>query len=165
MKKSRSKPFKTDNKINLRDAIAIGIGGMVGGGIFAVLGLAVELAKGGTPVAFLIAGIIAILTSYSYARLSLFFPNKGGTVHFINTGFGKNVFSGGTNNLLWLSYIIMLSLYATAFGSYGAKLIKLTGDYNLDKHIMISFILIFSTALNYISFKAVSIAESVAVLI
>jgi len=164
MKKSHSNPIDTKNKINLSDAVAIGIGGMVGGGIFAILGLAVELAKGGTPVAFLIAGIIAIITSYSYARLSLFFPNKGGTVHFINTGFGKNVFSGGTNNLLWLSYIIMLSLYATAFGSYGAKLIKLTGDYNLDKHIMISFILIFSTLLNYISFKAVSIAESFAVL-
>ncbi len=87
---------------------------MVGGGIFAVLGLSVELAKGGTPVAFLIAGIVAFLTSYSYARLSLFYPNTGGTVNFINQGFGKNVFSGGTNNLLWISYIIMLSLYSSA---------------------------------------------------
>jgi len=37
---------------------------MVGGGIFAVLGLSVELAKGGTPVAFMIAGVIAFITSY-----------------------------------------------------------------------------------------------------
>jgi len=95
-----------NNQIGLKGAIAIGIGGMVGGGIFAVLGLAVELAKGGTPIAFFIAGIIAVLTSYSYARLSLFFPDKGGTVHFINKGFGINIFSGGTNNLLWISYTI-----------------------------------------------------------
>ena len=47
--------------ISLKDAISIGIGGMVGGGIFAVLGLAVSLAKGGTPVAFLFAGMIALL--------------------------------------------------------------------------------------------------------
>ncbi len=152
-----------DNQIGLKDAVAIGIGGMVGGGIFAVLGLAVEFAKGGTPLAFLIAGIIAIFTSYSYARLSLFFPDKGGTVHYINKGFGKNVFSGGTNNLLWISYIIMLCLYASAFGSFGAKLIKVTGDYTTDKHILLSSIILFSALLNYISFKAVSIAESIAV--
>jgi len=152
-----------DNQIGLKDAVAIGIGGMVGGGIFAVLGLAVEFAKGGTPLAFLIAGIIASLTAYSYARLSLFFPDKGGTVHYINKGFGKNVFSGGTNNLLWISYIIMLCLYASAFGSYGAKLIKITGVYTTDKHILLSSIILFSASLNYISFKAVSIAESIAV--
>jgi len=152
-----------ENKIDLKDAVAIGIGGMVGGGIFAVLGLAVQLAKGGTPIAFLIAGVIAVITAYSYARLSLFFPNKGGTVHFINKGFGKNVFSGGTNNLLWISYIIMLSLYASAFGSYGAKMIEISGNYGIDKHILLSFLIIFSTLLNYISFKAVSVAESIAV--
>ena len=152
-----------NKKIGLKDAVAIGIGGMVGGGIFAVLGLAVEFAQGGTPIAFLIAGILAIFTAYSYARLSLFFPNKGGTVHYINKAFGKNVFSGGTNNLLWISYIIMLCLYASAFGSYGAKLIQITGDYNIDKHILLSSIILFSGLLNYISFKAMSIAESVAV--
>ena len=155
--------MEKENKIGLKDAVAIGIGGMVGGGIFAVLGLAVQLAKGGTPIAFLIAGIIAIITAYSYARLSLFFPNKGGTVHYINKGFGKNVFSGGTNNLLWISYIIMLSLYSSAFGSYGAKLFSITGDYEIDKHILLSSLIILSTLLNYVSFKAVSIAESIAV--
>lgn len=152
-----------EKKIDLKDAVAIGIGGMVGGGIFAVLGLAVQLAKGGTPMAFLIAGVIAIITAYSYARLSLFFPNKGGTVHFINKGFGKNVFSGGTNNLLWISYIIMLSLYSCAFGSYGAKMIEISGNYAIDKHILLSLLIILSTLLNYVSFKAVSLAESIAV--
>ncbi len=151
--------------ISLSNAIAIGIGGMVGGGIFAVLGLAVSLAKGGTPVAFLIAGIIAILTSYSYVKLSQKYPNNGGTVHYINQCFGKNIFSGGTNNLLWISYIIMLSLYATAFGSYGGKLFPLTKDYLIDKHIYLSAIVIFSTLLNYISARAVNIAESLAVYI
>ncbi len=48
--------------------MAIEMGGMVGGGIFAVLGLAVSLAKGGTPVAFLLAGILALITSYSYMK-------------------------------------------------------------------------------------------------
>ncbi len=153
------------DKIGLWSAVSIGIGGMVGGGIFAVLGLSVELAKGGTPVAFLVAGVIAFITSYSYAKLSLTYPNSGGTVEYINHGFGRNVFSGGLNNLLWISYVIMLSLYASAFGSYGASLIKITGNFVWDKHILLSAIIIFSTLLNYISFKAVSITESFAVYI
>ena len=155
--------MENNDGIGLKDAVAIGIGGMVGGGIFAVLGLAVQFAKGGTPLAFFIAGIIAVFTAYSYARLSLYYPDKGGTVKFINTGFGKNVFSGGTNNLLWISYIIMLCLYASAFGSYGAKLIKITGNYEVDRHLLLTGIILFSALLNYISFKAVSIAESIAV--
>jgi amino acid transporter len=97
--------------------MSIGIGGMVGGGIFAVLGLAVSLGKGGTPVSFLIAGIISLLTCYSYAKLSVTYPDSGGTVKFINQGFGKGIFSGGINNLLWVSYIVMLSLYSSTFGS------------------------------------------------
>ncbi|WP_417443088.1 APC family permease [Joostella sp.] len=153
------------DKIGLKEAISIGIGGMVGGGIFAVLGLAVSLAKGGTPVAFLIAGIIALFTSYSYVKLSLAYPDRGGTVRFINEGFGKNIFSGGINNLLWVSYIIMLALYASAFGSYAPNLWEITGDNALDSHIYSSVIVIFATAINYYSIKVVGKIEDYAVII
>jgi amino acid transporter len=50
-------------KLGYWSVVAIGVGGMVGGGIFAVLGLAVQMAHGGTPVAFAIAGFVALLTS------------------------------------------------------------------------------------------------------
>lgn len=58
----------TKKKISLWGAISIGIGGMVGGGIFAVLGLAVGFAKGGTPIAFtnvkgaVFAGLIVVVS-------------------------------------------------------------------------------------------------------
>ena len=152
-------------KIGLKEAMSIGIGGMVGGGIFAVLGLAVSLGKGGTPVSFLIAGIIALITSYSYVKLSLSFPDRGGTVKFINQGFGKNIFSGGINNLLWVSYIIMLSLYSSAFGSYAPNLWEITGDKVLDSHIYLSSIIILATLINYYSIKVVGKIESYAVII
>ncbi|MGB5250163.1 MAG: amino acid transporter, partial [Gammaproteobacteria bacterium] len=51
--------------------LSIGIGGMVGGGIFAVTGLTIHVTRGGAPLAFLIAGIVALLTSYSYLKLTL----------------------------------------------------------------------------------------------
>ena len=150
-------------KIGLKEAISIGIGGMVGGGIFAVLGLAVSLGKGGTPVSFLVAGTVALITSYSYVKLSLTYPDRGGTVKFINQGFGKGVFSGGINNLLWISYIIMLSLYASAFGSYAPNLLELTNSTKMDFHIYASAIIIIATVINYYSIKVVSIIESYAV--
>ncbi len=152
-------------KIGLKEGMSIAIGGMVGGGIFAVLGLAVALAQGGTPVSFLIAGIIAFITSYSYAKLSLTFPDRGGTVKFINQGFGRGVFSGGMNNLLWVSYIIMLSLYASAFGSYAPNLLHLTSVTKIDYHIYASAVILIATGINYYSIKVVGKIESYVVLI
>lgn len=152
------------DKIKLKDALSIGIGGMVGGGIFAVLGLAVSLAQGGTPIAFLIAGLLALITSYSYAKLSLTFPERGGTVKFINEGFGKTIFSGGINNLLWVSYIIMLSLYASAFGSYAPNLYSIVNE-SVDFHIYASAVIIGATIINYYSIKIVGKIESFAVIV
>lgn len=165
MCKASTRGIMNLKKIGLIEAISIGIGGMVGGGIFAVLGLAVSLAQGGTPVAFLIAGIIALLTAISYSKLSLSYPSGGGTVKFMNIGFGVGIFSGGLNNLLWISYIIMLSLYATAFGSYAPKLIPITGNDLYDSHIFTSLIIIIATFINYYSTKVVSRIESYAVII
>ena len=154
-----------NKKIGLKEAVAIGIGGMVGGGIFAVLGLAVSFAKGGTPVAFLFAGILALITSYSYVKLSSSYPDRGGTVKFINQGFGKSVFSGAINNLLWISYIIMLSLYASAFGSYAPNLFEITQNKTIDFHVYASAIIVLATAINYYSIAVVGKIEYYAVAI
>ena len=110
-------------KIGFLEAFSIGVGGMVGGGIFAVLGLTIDLAKGAAPIAFFIAGLIALITAYSYAKLSVRFPSEGGTIEFIVQAFGNNLFSSSVNNLLLMSYVVMLSLYAFAFGSYASALI------------------------------------------
>ena len=56
---------------------------MVGGGIFAVLGFAVQLSGGGTYIAFALTGAIALITSYSYAKLYVTYPSQGGTVEFL----------------------------------------------------------------------------------
>ena len=153
------------SKIGLAQAISIGIGGMVGGGIFAVLGLAVSLGKGSTPISFFIAGVIALITSYSYVKMSKTYPDRGGTVKFINVAFGKGVTSGGVNNLLWLSYIIMLSLYASAFGSYAPNLLSVTDDLALDFKIYATGVVVLAAVINYYSVKVVSDIESIVVVI
>ncbi len=155
---------KKDNKIGFIEVASIGIGGMVGGGIFAVLGLAVQLSQGGAPVAFLIAGIVALFTSYSYSKLSVAFPGKGGTVSFLDKAFGSGIFTGSMNILLWISYIIMLSLYAFAFGSYGAELFPGL-PHNLIKHLLISGIVLTISVLNIFSAKLIGEAEDLVVLL
>ncbi len=137
---------------------------MVGGGIFAVLGLAVQLAHGGTPVAFALAGIIALITAYSYARLSIRYPSQGGTVEFLNQAFGSGIFTGALNILLWLSYIIMLSLYAYAFGSYGASFFPETMQ-PLLKHILISGAIVLFTIINVVGAKIVGRSENYIVIL
>ena len=150
-------PIRKDS-LGYWSAVSIGIGGMVGGGIFAVLGLAVQLAHGGTPIAFAIAGLIALFTAYSYTRLSVSYPSRGGTVEFLNQAFGEGILTGGLNILLLLSYIAMLSLYAFAFGSYGASFFP---DYAqaLWKHILISGVVILFTGLNIIGSRVVGKSE------
>ena len=138
--------------------MAIGIGGMVGGGIFAVLGLSIGLARGAAPIAFLIAGGVAWLTAVSYARLSVAYPSRGGTVTFLNEAFGTGVFVGGLNVLLWLSYIVMISLYAAAFAGYAASLLPGHPSALVD-HLLLSGIIIAITVLNMARASIVGRAE------
>ena len=113
-------------RVTLVGGVSIGIGGMVGGGIFVVLGVAAEQAGGATPLAFLVAGVVAALTAYSYAKLSVRYPSGGGTVTFVDRVFGVDTVSGSVNVLLWVGYMATIGLYAAAFGHYGAAL--LPGD-------------------------------------
>ncbi len=149
--------------IGLLGAISIGIGGMVGGGIFAVLGEAVSLAHGATAIAFAIAGLVAIFTAYSYAKLSVAFQSSGGTVTFIDKAFGDNILSGSVNFMLWLSYLVTISLYATAFASYGATFFSQNST--LLTHILISVAIIIPAIINLVSASFVGKSETVIVII
>jgi len=137
---------------------------MVGGGIFAVLGLSVELTSGGAPVAFLIAGSVALVTSYSYVRLSVTYPSQGGTVAFLDRAFGSGLLTGSANILLWISYTVMLSLYAYAFGSYGASFFP-TDSQPFWKHILITGSVVAITGLNLLNARLIGEAEDWIVLL
>ncbi len=140
--------------------VSIGIGGMVGGGIFAVTGLAIEVTKGSAPFAFIIAGVIALLTSYSYLKLTLRYPGEGGTVDFLNRGFGGGVLTGAANILLLLSYVVLLAVYAYAFGSYGARALGL-GASAFWIHALTSGVIIGLVLVNVFASKMVIRSENV----
>ncbi|WP_373536214.1 hypothetical protein [Microcoleus sp.] len=138
----------------------MGFWSVVAVGVFAVLGLSVQLAQGGAPLAFAIAGIVALLTTYAYVQLSIAFPSRGGTVTFLNKAFGTGVLTGGMNLLLWLSYIVMLSLYASAFGSYGAVFFPESAQVWI-KHLLISGAIVGITGLNFLSYVLIYLATAI----
>ena len=110
-------------QIGMAAAVSIGIGGMVGAGIFSILGVVAQAAGNAMWIAFAIGGVVALLSTYSYAKLGAAFPSAGGAVHFLVKGFGDGVLAGGLNLFMWAGYIISLALYATAFGSYAATFV------------------------------------------
>ncbi len=155
---------KDNRTIGLLGAISIGVGGMVGGGIFAVLGEAVSLAHGATAIAFLFAGLVALLTAYSYAKLSVTYQNQGGTVIFIDNAFNHNLLSGTVNLMLWLSYLVTISLYSVAFASYALTFFSDNATPWL-RHLLISLAILLPIVINLISASFVSKSETFIVVI
>src|ERR1700759_2129412 len=125
-------------EIGLAAAVSIGIGGMVGAGIFSILGVAAEAAPNAMWLAFAVGGVVALLSTYSYAKLGATFPSAGGAVHFLVKSFGDGVFAGGLNLFMWLGYIISLALYATAFGGYAATFVTTTPSPLLRKSLAVA---------------------------
>jgi amino acid transporter len=65
-------------QISLVAAVSIGIGGMVGAGIFSILGVVAHAAGNAMWLAFAIGGVVALLSTYSYATLGATFPSAAG---------------------------------------------------------------------------------------
>ena len=99
-------------------ATALGVGGMIGAGLFTMLGLAAQASGGQLPLAIVIAGMAAGLTAYSYAQLSARFPSRGGSARFVVAGFGQGVISGALNTFQFIAYAISLAMCARSFGEY-----------------------------------------------
>ena len=126
---------KKSPEIGVGSAASIGIGGMVGAGIFAILGLAATTTQGAVPIAFVIGGVIALVTAHCYGKLSVAYPDKGGTVAYLDRAYGATAFTGILNVLLVLSYVVMIGFYASAFGRFGATFFN---DSELSRHVLIT---------------------------
>src|SRR6266542_56452 len=105
-------------QIGLVAAVSIGIGGMVGAGIFSILGVVAEASGNAMWLSFLVGGVVALFSTYSYAKLGTRYPSAGGAVEFLVQGFGDGILSGGVNLFMWIGYVIALALYASGFAGY-----------------------------------------------
>ena len=105
-------------------ALFIGVGAMVGAGIFALLGQAGAVAGSATWLSFLLAGVISLLLGYSFVKLGIRYPSRGGLIEFLAVEYGSGPLTGGLSLLTLLAGIITLAMAALTFGSYGATLIS-----------------------------------------
>jgi amino acid transporter len=143
-------------------AVSIGIGGMVGAGIFSILGVVAQAAGSAMWLAFAIGGVVALLSTYSYARLGATFPSAGGAVYFLVKGLGDGVLAGGLNLFMWAGYIISLALYATAFGSYAATFITSAPSPLLVKALAVGAVVLL-TVVNAFGAKIMGRGETIIV--
>jgi amino acid transporter len=96
---------------------SMAVGGMVGGGIFTVLGVIIALAGGLAWLSFLLGGVIAFCTGYSYTALSTKFQRGGGAFDFLRQAKLAD-FAGGLSWVLIMGYALTISVYGYTFGHY-----------------------------------------------
>jgi hypothetical protein len=108
--------------ITVASATAIGVGGMMGAGLYTLLGLASTTAGVWLPVAFLVGGAVTIFSVYSYAKLGAKYPSRGGAAQFLIRCFGDGVIAGGLNVFQFLGWIIAMALCASFAGYIRALL-------------------------------------------
>jgi amino acid transporter len=139
--------------------MAIGIGGMVGAGIFSILGVVAVAAGSAMWISFVIGGLVALLSTYSYAKLGARYPSAGGAVEFLVKGFGDGVLSGGINLYMWVGYVIALALYAQAFAGYAMTFFPHSSYPWMPKAIGAGMVVVF-TGVNLVGAKAMGRSET-----
>jgi len=152
-------------KLALKQVIAMGIGGMVGGGIFSVLGLAIAQAGHAAPIAFALGGIIALLTGLSYVRLGLAFQSSGGSFTFIEHAFSNQNIAAMGGWLLLVGYVGTMSLYAYTFGVYGSALLGDDGSNVAMHHLLQTLIMLTFLGINLYGVKASGTTELLIVIV
>ncbi len=107
----------------LWSAVFLGIGSMVGAGIFVLLGEAGAIAGNLVWVSFIFGGIIALLSGYSLAKLATAYPSRGGIVEYLVQCYGEGVFSGSLSVLFYLSAMVAIAMVAKTFGTYASMMV------------------------------------------
>ncbi len=106
----------------LWSAVFLGIGSMVGAGIFVLLGEAGAIAGNLVWISFLMGGVIALLSGYSLAKLATIYPSRGGIVEYLVQCYGEGIFSGSIAVLFYLSAMVAIAMVAKTFGTYLAAM-------------------------------------------
>ena len=152
-----------EEKLSLKETIAMGVGGMVGGGIFSVLGLAIAQAGHAAPIAFALGGIIALLTGMCYARLGLRYRSSGGSFTYLERAFRNPNIAAIGGWLLLIGYVGTLSLYAYTFGVYGSAMLGGNGENAAMHHLLETLVILSFLGINLYGVKASGTSELIIV--
>jgi len=154
---------KNDKSLGLLELIAIALGGMVGGGIFTILGISVSMIGPYTPFAIAIGGGIAAMAAYSYIKLGVYYKDEGATYSFYKRTFPKSNFRASLIGW-WVifGYISTIALYAYTFSSYALSSSEYANSEFARKIVAGAIIFIF-TSINIWSVKGMGKIEDIMV--
>lgn len=149
--------------LGVPELIAIALGGMVGGGIFTVLGISVSMVGVFTPLAIILGGVIASLAAYSYVKLGVYYKDEGATYSFFKMTFPGSPFAASLIGW-WVvfGYICTLALYSYTFASYAISGFAAADSEWLRKLVAGAILLVF-TLVNIWSVKGMGKIEDVLV--
>jgi amino acid transporter len=147
----------------LWSAIFLGIGSMVGAGIFIVIGQAGAIAGNLVWLSFIFGAIIALLSGYSLAKLAIRYPSRGGVTEYLVQSFGENIFSGSVSVLFYFAQLVAIAAVAKSFGTYASTLMLGGGSGWIDG-FAIAVVLLF-TLINLIGASSVAKAENIIVVV
>lgn len=124
----------------LWSAIFLGIGSMVGAGIFIVIGQAGAIAGNLVIASFVIAGLIALLCGYSLSKLAITYPSRGGIIEYLVQSYGEGIFSGTLGVLFYFAQLISIAAVSKSFGTYASTYMSSgVNEFNIN---MFSFIVL-----------------------
>jgi amino acid transporter len=154
-------PSTSERRMSLVQASFIGVGAMVGAGIFALLGAAGEVAGAAVWLSFLLAGGIAALQGYSFGKLGAKYPSEGGMLEYLGQGFGRGHLTNATAWLLFATNAIITAMVASSFGSYASAVVA--GKNETWAKVLATLVVLTMTALNVVGPLAVARVQAVIV--
>lgn len=155
---------ETKKGLSTRQAAFIGVGSMVGAGIFSLLGAAGEVAGAAVWISFLIAGAIALLQGYSFAKLGARYPSAGGLMEYVAQIFGADGhLTGIVGWLLYAANAIVTAMVAVSFGSYASEAFADGSDVALKAFAVI--VVVAMTVLNVLGSQAVARIQTIVVVV
>jgi amino acid transporter/nucleotide-binding universal stress UspA family protein len=104
------------------DALTIGVGTMIGAGIFLLAGVAVELTGPAAIFSFLVAAVVCLITAASVAELATGMPTSGGDYYFISRSLGP-AFGAISGIGVWLSLTVAIAFYLVGLGEFVSQLV------------------------------------------
>jgi amino acid transporter len=143
----------------------MGIGAMVGAGIFALLGEASGIAGSAVYISFLLGGVIALFSGYSLGKLGARYPSSGGIIEYLTQAYGPGTFVGSMGIMLFFAAVVSLSLIAKAFGNYSLSFLPPSLQSAFWNHILTIGVVLLFVAVNLLGAKDVAIWERITVAI
>jgi amino acid transporter len=147
-----------NGKMGLWEAVSMAVGTMVGASIFSIFGVGAQIAKQDLPLAFLLSGVYAAIVAYSYAKLGTKIVSNAGPIAFILRGIGDNIVTGALSVLIWLTYVVSISLFARGFAGYFLPLVGAQAVPTAVSIVVVLVVVLF-TVLTFFGSKAVGKTE------